>query len=276
MPITLYVKTHNKTGLKYFGKTVQENVDYYQGSGLYWRRHLAVHGYDVTTTVLGVFEDAVECSKLALKFSVENNIVESDEWANLIAENGLDGAPHGHTGHVFTEAQLEDMSRKLRLRWECPNYRTRTSASQAASWTVERRAVQAEDTRERWTPERREAHSALLSSLLAEKPEWSQGFMEYVKQPERPEAHGRNISKALTGVPKSPEHRLALSWNKILKNNPDLPFTSYSTFSQHCLSRLQAGVNRHQISKELGVSHKTVSKAIAFAELHLPSLTKGT
>ena len=44
MPIyTLYVKTHNKTGLKYLGRTTQDPYKY-KGSGTYWRSHLKKHG----------------------------------------------------------------------------------------------------------------------------------------------------------------------------------------------------------------------------------------
>ena len=32
-------------------------------------------------------------------FSTKNNIVRSPEWANMIVENALDGAPNGHEGH---------------------------------------------------------------------------------------------------------------------------------------------------------------------------------
>ena len=35
----LYVKTHNKSGLKYLGKTIQ-NPFKYKGSGTYWLRHI--------------------------------------------------------------------------------------------------------------------------------------------------------------------------------------------------------------------------------------------
>lgn len=44
----LYEKIHNKTGLKYFGKTTQ-NPYTYQGSGKRWKNHIKKHGYDVTT-----------------------------------------------------------------------------------------------------------------------------------------------------------------------------------------------------------------------------------
>jgi hypothetical protein len=93
--IYLYVKTHNKTGLKYFGKTTKKDPYKYKGSGIYWRKHLKAHGYDFTTEIVGTFEDANQCEKFALDFSAKYNICDSEEWANLKEENGLDGSPKG-------------------------------------------------------------------------------------------------------------------------------------------------------------------------------------
>ncbi len=94
--IYLYVKTHNQTGLKYFGKT-KYNPHRYKGSGKYWLRHLSKHGDDVSTQIVGEFDNIDECSEFAATFSRENKIVESNNWANLRDENGLDGAPIGHS-----------------------------------------------------------------------------------------------------------------------------------------------------------------------------------
>lgn len=88
----LYVKTHNKTGLKYLGYTASQDPHKYPGSGKYWRYHLEKHGYDYTTTILK------ECQHPAMiKFWGEHysdfwNVVESDEWANLKPESGDGGA----------------------------------------------------------------------------------------------------------------------------------------------------------------------------------------
>ena len=61
--ITLYVKTHRVTGLKYFGKTVKPDPYRYRGSGTYWLRHLRKHGYDVETKIVGTFENEYEASE---------------------------------------------------------------------------------------------------------------------------------------------------------------------------------------------------------------------
>lgn len=105
-PTYLYVKTHNITGLKYFGKTVS-NPFVYKGSGKVWRRHIEKHGNDVYTEVIGFFENEDECKKIALEFSVKNNIVDSSEWANLVNENGIDGL-------VYTD-EMREIRRKSSL-----------------------------------------------------------------------------------------------------------------------------------------------------------------
>jgi hypothetical protein len=101
-PTALLVVTHNLTGLKYFCKTSRlSSLKYYKGSGVYWKRHLKKHGGNVSVGVLGVYFDKERCTSAANKFSEENKIVFSSEWANLIAENGLDGAPVGESNPMF-------------------------------------------------------------------------------------------------------------------------------------------------------------------------------
>jgi hypothetical protein len=98
--ISLYVKTHNVTGLKYFGKTKRSNVHGYTGSGVYWKRHLKKHGKNYSTEVVAQFSEnqIEELKEFAIKFSIENNIVDSREWANITIETGLDShnALRGH------------------------------------------------------------------------------------------------------------------------------------------------------------------------------------
>ena len=91
MTVYLYVKEHQKTGLKYFGKTSHKNPFWYKGSGSYWLDHLKKHGYDISTTEIFGFDNQDLCTEFALKFSQDNDIVNSSEWANLKEETGLDG-----------------------------------------------------------------------------------------------------------------------------------------------------------------------------------------
>ena len=109
--IALYIKTHNKTGLKYFGKVTGRSPYGYTGSGKYWLRHLKKHGNDVSTQVVFESSDIGEIEKYALSFSKANNIVESDGWANLKYENGRDG---GTQKEWVTEQTRQKMSANRR------------------------------------------------------------------------------------------------------------------------------------------------------------------
>ncbi len=91
--VTLYIGTHNDTGLKYFGKTnryhtKEELQKYYHGSGSDWKEHLKEFGDNVNMDIYGIYSMS-EVKEIALKFSLDNNIVESDIWANNILEDGL-------------------------------------------------------------------------------------------------------------------------------------------------------------------------------------------
>ena len=107
----LYVKQHNKTGLRYFGKTVRKDPVTYSGSGIYWTRHLSKHGVDVTTVWCELFTDKEKLVEYAMQFSIENNIVESKEWANLIPESGLDGFTKGREVSAMIRAKIGDAHR---------------------------------------------------------------------------------------------------------------------------------------------------------------------
>ena len=91
----LYVKTHNKTGLKYLGKTSQSNPHKYPGSGLYWTRHLKEHGVDYNTEILKECHTKEEIKEWGIYYSQLWNIVDSDDWANLKIETGDGGSNKG-------------------------------------------------------------------------------------------------------------------------------------------------------------------------------------
>lgn len=89
----LYIKTHNKTGLKYLGKT-EQNPYKYPGSGKRWKRHLKKHGKDITTRLLLETDNEKELKETGLFFSKLWNVVESNEWANCKPEEGDGGWSH--------------------------------------------------------------------------------------------------------------------------------------------------------------------------------------
>ena len=110
--IYLYVKQHSKTKLKYFGKTNRDPYKYL-GSGLKWKRHINKHGIEhVETHQVWKFESQEECTQFALQFSKSNNIVESNEWANLKDEDGLMGWGIGKT-HNLGKKLSEETKQKI-------------------------------------------------------------------------------------------------------------------------------------------------------------------
>jgi hypothetical protein len=88
--IYLYIKTHNITGLKYLGKTIQDPYTY-KGSGKRWLNHLKKHGNDVTTEIVGQFTTIEELTETSIPLSEKLNIVDSKQWANLRPESGDGG-----------------------------------------------------------------------------------------------------------------------------------------------------------------------------------------
>ena len=90
----LLVKEHNLTGLKYLCKKTARSFDEcekYKGSGVYWKKHLTKYGNDVSTTCLFITEDKEEFRKVAKKYSLEYEVTQSKEWANLCDEEGQGG-----------------------------------------------------------------------------------------------------------------------------------------------------------------------------------------
>jgi hypothetical protein len=112
-PTHLYIKQHKITKLKYFGKTTKD-PNKYLGSGKHWIRHIKKHGLEIDTIWHQLFTDEKEMIEYALKFSKDNNIVESPEWANLKEENGLDG---GFDKGWWSEEQIEHFRKKAKERW---------------------------------------------------------------------------------------------------------------------------------------------------------------
>jgi hypothetical protein len=133
-PTYLYIKTHNETGLKYFGKTTKDPYNY-TGSGIKWLRHLAKHGNNVETDVLGCFTDKEECLLIALEFSIKHNIVDSAEWANLMIES-LDGGDTSDTENF--QAWIPTMIEQNKKRKWWNNGKTQVFAETAPDATFDR------------------------------------------------------------------------------------------------------------------------------------------
>jgi hypothetical protein len=124
-PTYLYIKQHSVTSKLYFGKT-SKDLDYllneYKGGGIYWNSHISKHGKEhVVTLWYELFSDREELTSFALQFSKEMKIVESQQWANEILENGLDGAPIGCKRSEETKAKMrcKVISEEHRAKMRC-------------------------------------------------------------------------------------------------------------------------------------------------------------
>lgn len=117
VPTALLVMEHNITGLKYFCKTTLTNrVHRYKGSGIAWLKHLREHGFNVKVGVLGFYVDEKRCLDAAKKFSEDNNIVESNEWANSVIETGRNGAiMKGERNPFYGKSHSKEALQKIRL-----------------------------------------------------------------------------------------------------------------------------------------------------------------
>jgi len=114
--IYLYLKTHNKTGLKYLGKTTR-NPFTYKGSGYDWVPHLEEHGNDVTTEILFETTDPDEFYIVSKNYSKKWNIAESNEFANRILETG--GGPGAKENHVIVK---DSNNKTFRVHVNDPRY----------------------------------------------------------------------------------------------------------------------------------------------------------
>lgn len=86
----LYLKNHNSTNLKYLGYTTQ-NPYKYKGSGKRWLNHIKKHNNDVSTQILKECKTKKEIKYWGEYYSKLWNIIESNEFANLMNESGDGG-----------------------------------------------------------------------------------------------------------------------------------------------------------------------------------------
>lgn len=199
--IYLYVKTHNVTGLKYFGKTEKKDPFVYLGSGKHWLRHIKKHGKDISTEIVATFQNREEASDWAIAFSLENNIIESNDWANLMLETVKDGV----LGYIHTSENKALFSRMSKERWNDAKYRETMK---------EKHRKRLEDKEERqkcgnaFRGKKRPEHSTKLSGR-----KHSVETLQKMRKPKHP-GHGNKVSASMKGISKSESHKQALSGPK--------------------------------------------------------------
>jgi hypothetical protein len=116
LPTYLYIKQHQITGKLYFGKTVK-NPEEYKGSGKHWTLHRRKHGNKIDTVWYCLYLDEESIKEAALSFSKLWNIIESDQWLNLIEEDGIgNGLPIGHKKTEEHKRKISE-SNKGKMPW---------------------------------------------------------------------------------------------------------------------------------------------------------------
>lgn len=102
-PTRLYIKQCPHCGLKYLGKTVREDLEKYTGSGVRWTRHLEKHKVvpvHIWNSDWFYNTSIVHC---ALRLSEKLNIVESEEWANAVPEDGMGNGGPTNKGRILDQ-----------------------------------------------------------------------------------------------------------------------------------------------------------------------------
>jgi hypothetical protein len=94
-PTRLSVKECN--GIRYLCKSTRQDFEKYKGSGVHWMKIIKKYGRKNVKTlwVSDWFYCPHHLQDFALMYSEYNQVVESDGWANLKPENGLDGGGAG-------------------------------------------------------------------------------------------------------------------------------------------------------------------------------------
>jgi hypothetical protein len=106
-PTRLSVKELN--GIRYLCKSTKQDFEEYKGSGVRWKRIVKKYGKKniKTTWVSDWFYCPHHLQDFALMYSEYNQVVESEEWANLKPETGLDGGDCGHEGRKKISEKLQ-------------------------------------------------------------------------------------------------------------------------------------------------------------------------
>jgi hypothetical protein len=117
-PTRLYIKQCSHCNLKYFGKHTGQNIEVYSGSGTKWNNHLSKYNAKPVHLWNSDWYYDTSISRFAIKFSRLNKIVDSDNWANLKEENGLEGGwDHiDSKGKVVSEETRRRMSASAAIR----------------------------------------------------------------------------------------------------------------------------------------------------------------
>lgn len=135
------------------------------GSGNHWKRHIKKHGKEYVETLwYCLFYDKEDCTRFALAFSVQQDIVESELWANQITENGLDertGTTHSlKTRQLFSKHRLEyykhnDHPRGMLNKQHSPETKKQYSETRSGEDNGMFNRNHSDETKQHWSDTRR-------------------------------------------------------------------------------------------------------------------------
>lgn len=200
-PTYLYIKQHTVTGKMYFGKTIKD-PEKYKGSGKHWMAHIKKHGKQhVVNLWYWLFNDQEELTRFALLFSEKMDIVRSDQWLNIIPENGLDGRCPG----VLRGSQSEETRRKISASKRGVKLSEEHRQKISAATLGVPQGPHSEETKRKMSDAkqgipRSDEHRRRISEARTGVP-----------QGPHSEETKRKISAAMKGVPKSEEHKRKIS-----------------------------------------------------------------
>jgi len=198
-PTYLYLKKHRVTGLLYFGKTTKKDPEKYNGSGKYWSSHLRKHGNEIQTIWFKLFVNEDECVNFSKKFSQKCIIHQSEKFANLIIENGLDGRPVGSPNHIQNAEERISKRLKMQELWSNEKYKTKMRAIHKERYNTAKGLQLREKYRD---TDRLNTLEARLKSTQSRT-----GGTTSLKGSKQSIEHKRKRSDALKGVPKTSAHK---------------------------------------------------------------------
>ena len=274
-PTYLYIKQHSITGLKYFGKTTRNPIKYI-GSGKYWKTHITKHGIEFVETIWisEPYTDKNQIKEIALKFSTENNIVESNEWANLIPENGLDGGNstgRKHSAKTIKKIKFAKLS-KTQAEKTAINEKiaaTRNAKSITEKLDIEHRRITTllSKTTEEKKAIKEKTASTKKSKTLEEKLVIKEKFKQSLMNRTPEQLLQSKLKQAKTVKEQTPEQKLAIkekTCKSYLVTSPDGITTTILGLSPFCrANNLNVG-NMHAVIQGTRAHHKgwTCTKVI--------------
>lgn len=243
-PTWLYIKQHNKTGLVYFGKTVQRDPVKYAGSGTKWKNHLAKHGNDVTTIWYCLFLDAESVMAFAKWVSNNYDIVKSSDWANLKEETGL------NAGGEFSDETRQLWSSQRLGKIQSPE-------------TIEKRVskIRGKPSKLKGKKIHNDESKAKLAVARLGNP-----LSEAAKDKLRNKLWSELAIQTRTANMRTAAHnRIGTTWTEDHRNARELSFIrKYLVISDEIFAEIDNGASINSIAKLFALSWSTVSTIVKF------------